>query len=210
MLIFLCFLHSVTVDTLCSFLLQSVHLYFHYLQCVERFSFVFISVPSAFLSSSLPPPSLALLACLLLFIWVHLLSFPPLWFPDIAPCSLLFYRVCPPHPPAQSSLLSVSSSKWVFGCQCQSVGGGDELVALTVSLAMTIISWLPHLGGTHFALLICPHYMSQQFNIIGDDLSVSKCLLISACLTFLLCHIHTLRKVHQYLLSLSKSVTPFC
>lgn len=101
MLIFLWYwVHSVTVDTLCSFLLQSVHLYFHYLQCVERFSFVFISVPSAFLSSSLPPPSLGLLACLLLFIWVHLLSFPPLWFPDIAPCSLLFYRVCPPpHPP---------------------------------------------------------------------------------------------------------------
>lgn len=45
-----------------------------------------------------------------------------------------------PHhpPPVPAPLLPVSSSKRVFGCQCQSVGGGDDSVALTASLAMTI------------------------------------------------------------------------
>lgn len=76
----------------------------------------------------------------------------------------------PPPPPVPAPLLPVSSSKRVFGCQCQSVGGGDESVALTASLAMTISADC-HIslcvwggvcvwgggGAASYALSICPH-----------------------------------------------------
>lgn len=119
---------------------------------------------------------------------------PTLSFPDIAPCSLLAST----PPPVPSPLLSVSSSKWVFRCQCQSVGGGDESVGPTVSLAMTISAHcLVSVGGTFSTLctidLSSHHYTSQQFvNMMGTGVSVKKCLFISAYLTFLLCHIRAL------------------
>lgn len=140
------------------FLPVSVHLYFHDHQHVKSYPSVFISGTSA---SPISSPSLSL-ACLFLFIWVCRLSFPPLSFPDIAPFSLLFNL----PPPVLSPLLSVSSSKWVFGCQCQSVGGGDESVALTVSLAMTVSADCHiSVGGTFSTLcaidLSSHHDMSQ-------------------------------------------------
>lgn len=112
-------------------------------------------------------------------------------------------------PPGQSPLLSVSSSKWVFRCQCQSVGGGDESVAPTVSLAMTISAHcLVSVGGTFSTLctidLSSHRYTSQQFvNMMGNGVSVKKSLFISAYLTFLLCHIqymHYGQKTHMHLL----------
>lgn len=115
--------HSVTVDTLCSFLLVSVHFYFHDLQDVERYPFVFKSATSSslfsfsFLSffSNLTSPlylSLSIVFPAALIPW-HRSLFSPV--------------LSSTHTPTvPSPLLSVSSSKWVFGCQCQSFGGGDE------------------------------------------------------------------------------------
>lgn len=114
--------------------------------CKDVFCFQISNICLSFISS------LPFLACLLIWIWVYLLSFPPLWFPDIAPCSLFYLQ----HPPVPSALLS--SLKWVFRCQCQSVGGGNESVSLTVSLAMSISAdcHISVMGGGGEALLICP------------------------------------------------------
>lgn len=176
----------ITVDTLCGFLLGSVHLHFHDLQHVERYPLVFISVTSA---SFFPPLSLCFDSSL--SEPVHCLSRTLIpWYRSLF--SPLLASTPPPLP------LSVSSSKWVFRCQCQSVGGGDESVALTVSLAMTISAHcLVSVGETFSTLctidLSSHHYTSQHFvNMMGSGVSVRKCLFISAYLTFLLCHIPAL------------------
>lgn len=189
MLLFLWQCALITVDTLCGFLQGSVHLHFHDLQHVERYPLVFHISNICF---PFCPLSLSLFS--LLFIWVCPLSFLPLSFPDIV-------LVLSSPPPVQSPLLSLSSSKWVFGCQCQSVGGGDESVAPTVSLATTISAHCHVSVGATFSTLCTidlssHHYMSQQFvNMMGDGLSIKKCLLIPGHVTFLLSHIYALRKL---------------
>lgn len=83
--------------------------------------------------------SLSFLALLLLFLRVRLLSFPPRWFPDIAPCSLLLRSsllVClqrrPPAPPSRLS------SPLCSPCPLQS-----ESLGVSVSLLVVVMNqWL--------------------------------------------------------------------
>lgn len=169
------------------FLLVSVHLYCHHLRHVGRFPFVFKSATSA-----------SLLSSSFLSLFSHLTS--PLYLSSsiVFPTALIpWHRSCSIfHPPIPAPLLPVSSSKRVFGCQCQSVGGGDESVALTASLEMTISAdcHISLFGGgvpASYALSICPHIIICHGSLLiwwPMDLSVSKRPLLSACLTRVLCH----------------------